>query len=651
MFDILEADIVVMQELKIQRKDLRDDMVLVPGWDCFFSLPKHKKGMDMNYLPLKPIANDEGYSGVGIYTRQSVCEPIRAEEGLLGVLCRPGSSVPYRELPDDEAIGGYLSYSEMMDLGVDPAALDAEGRCVVVEFPAFVLFGVYCPANSRGGDAGVMFRHAFWNALDMRLRKLDAMGKRVILTGDLNNAKNELDIAGAEEDKRKEGTTHAEFVSTPNRRILNQLLEDGEVFGPRDEGREKSILFDACRAFHPKRQGMYTHWDTKKNMRPGNFGSRIDYLLTSILMKSWCTDSNIQEGLLVGIPLPWYRHYANLQQGSDHCPVYVVFDDVVLLDNEKRHLKDIMNPPGVFEDGQRLQEVPTKATLAFSARLLPEFNVGQRQNIKDMFKRQPSATNTTFFASPQTSLPMSPPKATEAAASSSFAQSSTQTSTTSTISTQSPSKASAVKRKPSDSNGSKAKKVKQTSTAPTPPGRAQGTLRAFFSAKPTEKATMGELTAAEEPIPASLFDAVSSLDHVTATNNVHSPKQNIATSQVNDARGIHSQRESPDSIIDRVAQAQDGESDSDLTQAVEKRINSSEKWGMLMRKPKIPLCEDHEEPCQAFQTKKKGINCGRTFYICARPVGPSGDKEKNTQWRCWTFIWASDWQGGAGGSS
>jgi exonuclease III len=45
MFDILEADIVVMQELKIQRKDLTDDMVLVPGWDCFFSLPKHKKGM------------------------------------------------------------------------------------------------------------------------------------------------------------------------------------------------------------------------------------------------------------------------------------------------------------------------------------------------------------------------------------------------------------------------------------------------------------------------------------------------------------------------------------------------------------------------------------------------------------------------------
>jgi hypothetical protein len=50
MFDILEADIVIFQETKIQRKDLRDDMVLVPGWDCYFSLPRHKKGMSRQDL-------------------------------------------------------------------------------------------------------------------------------------------------------------------------------------------------------------------------------------------------------------------------------------------------------------------------------------------------------------------------------------------------------------------------------------------------------------------------------------------------------------------------------------------------------------------------------------------------------------------------
>lgn len=51
MFDTLEADIVIMQETKIQRKDLRDDMVLVPGWDVYFSLPKFKKGINTPFPP------------------------------------------------------------------------------------------------------------------------------------------------------------------------------------------------------------------------------------------------------------------------------------------------------------------------------------------------------------------------------------------------------------------------------------------------------------------------------------------------------------------------------------------------------------------------------------------------------------------------
>lgn len=45
MFEILEADIVCFQELKIQKQDLKDDMVLIPGWDSYFTFPKHKKGM------------------------------------------------------------------------------------------------------------------------------------------------------------------------------------------------------------------------------------------------------------------------------------------------------------------------------------------------------------------------------------------------------------------------------------------------------------------------------------------------------------------------------------------------------------------------------------------------------------------------------
>jgi AP endonuclease-2 len=239
----------------------------------------------------------KGYSGVGIYTRQSVCCPIRAEEGILGVLSPPESSVAYRDQPESKAIGGYLTPLQLADLGVDPISLDAEGRCVVLEFPAFVIFGVYSPANSNGMRDD--FRLAFIKALDARLRNLQAAGKRVILTGDLNVSRSEIDSAGGEEDLRKMGLTHEDYVSTPNRRIYNQLIDGGEVFGERDEGRETAILSDLCREFHPNRQGMYTHWEQKINARPGNYGSRIDYVLASTSMRDWFSESNIQEGLMV----------------------------------------------------------------------------------------------------------------------------------------------------------------------------------------------------------------------------------------------------------------------------------------------------------------------------------------------------------------
>lgn len=44
MFDGLEADILILQETKIQAKGLEDDMVMIPGWDVYFSLPKAKTG-------------------------------------------------------------------------------------------------------------------------------------------------------------------------------------------------------------------------------------------------------------------------------------------------------------------------------------------------------------------------------------------------------------------------------------------------------------------------------------------------------------------------------------------------------------------------------------------------------------------------------
>lgn len=247
-----------------------------------------------------------GYSGVGIYTRNATCSPIRAEEGILGVLTPPNSTTQYRNLPESQQIGGYPSEFQVAELGVDPFMLDSEGRCVCLEFPAFVLFGVYSPANSNGLRDD--FRHAFISALDCRIRNLNKMGKRVVLVGDLNVSRTLIDTASSTDDVKRSGLDLDDYtdayISTPVRRIFNQLIINGEVAGERDEGREEPVLLDTVREFFPERKGMYTHWEQKINARPGNFGSRIDFVLISGSMRDWIVGANIQEGLMVGERVP-----------------------------------------------------------------------------------------------------------------------------------------------------------------------------------------------------------------------------------------------------------------------------------------------------------------------------------------------------------
>ena len=205
--------------------------------------------------------------------------------------------------------------------------LDSEGRGVILEFPAFVLIGVYCPATR--GEARKAFKIGFTNLLDIRVRNLVASGKRVILAGDLNIIKEPIDMANAEVDLRKSGTTIDKYFSEQPRRMFNQLLENGTFYGEPEEKRSQPVLYDVCRSFHPSRKGMFTCWETKINARPGNYGSRIDYILPSSEISSWFSDSNIQEGLMVcfsriGLALLTFqglRPLPSLRNYQGRCPV------------------------------------------------------------------------------------------------------------------------------------------------------------------------------------------------------------------------------------------------------------------------------------------------------------------------------------------
>ncbi|KAI9670778.1 MAG: Class II abasic (AP) endonuclease [Caeruleum heppii] len=635
MFEILEADIVVMQETKIQRKDLRDDMVLVPGWDCYFSLPKHKKG----------------YSGVAIYTKQSVCAPIRAEEGITGRLQPPNASIPYIDLPEDQQIGGYPTEDQLGWSAVDAAVVDSEGRCVILEFPALVLIGVYCPANRD--ETRDDFRLGFLNALDARVRNLTAIGKRVFLTGDLNISREEIDAAHAEEQLKKHEIDGESFVCTPARRLFNQLLEGGKVIGDRDEGREHPVLWDICRGFHPGRKGMYTCWEQKINARPGNYGARIDYVLCSIEMKDWFCDSNIQEGLM----------------GSDHCPVYATIRDAVSLPDceEEIPILDLMNPPGTFVSGKRLREYSMKDIPALSGKLIQEFD--RRRSIRDMFTKKPSSVTakgagmapdsipasidtSSTVASPLKQLEFgpvqSPTSSQQPSKPASPAKPNGSQVSLSDSATTSPIAKGNLKRSSANHTSSsrplKRGKSNGTSAAPAANGAGgkggQQSLKGFFAPK-AAIASNSSLPAPEIlPTKKTKSGSLEELSPERDTARTLVPIELPATPE----RAPLAATDGPCSPVDL---PKPSESPSALTSpTVHDPIVSKESWSKLFTKRATPLCEGHSEPCISLLTKKAGVNCGRSFWMCARPLGPSGGKERGTQWRCQTFIWCSDWNGG-----
>ncbi|KIW76705.1 exodeoxyribonuclease III [Fonsecaea pedrosoi CBS 271.37] len=563
MFDILEADVVIFQETKIQRKDLRDDMVLVPGWDNYWSLPKHKKG----------------YSGVVIYTRNATCAPVRAEEGITGILTPPNTSTSFRDLPDEEQIGGYPNAEQLSEADYDPATLDSEGRCVILEFPAFVLIGTYCPAERD--ETRTHYRTSYLRVLDARIRNLVKMGKRVVWAGDFNISREEIDTAAAQENMRKNGIDPVQWISTPARRMFNQLLVGGKVHGEREEGRETPIMWDLCRGFHEGRKGMYTCWETKVNARPGNYGSRIDYVVCSHDIKDWFSDANIQEGLM----------------GSDHCPVYAVLKDTVVVDGVERHILDMVNPPGMFVDGERKQEWTTKCLLPMSGKLIQEFD--KRQSIRDMFTRKPSLlksksnigdldTNGAAVDVPEAAIMAGgdAPTFSQAASSSDLSKT--------TLNVSSSTKTISVKRPARTIEPPTPVKRGKTASQTTSNGKGQQSLRGFFSAKPP----------------------------VAQAREVDGP---VAEAKV------EKEPQEPETLKAAVPLEEEAAS-----------FAAKQTWGKLFSKPVAPKC-DHGEPCKTMVTKKPGANCGRSFWMCARPLGPSGKQEKGSQWRCNTFIWASDW--------
>jgi AP endonuclease-2 len=333
------------------------------------------------------------------------------------------------------------------------------------------------------------------------------------------------------------------------------------------------------------------------------------------------------------------ENWLTVHQGSDHCPVYAILKEKVSLDGKETYISDVVNPPGMFEDGKRKEQWSTKNLLPISGKLIPEFD--RRRNIRDMFSRKPSLSSQKSFAeseemevrSPSTSVSMAPPPL------SNSAETVVQSGETSAVSIDhavvaSPARSAGFKRaqKP-EAAMPPAKRTKSgpQSAGTNGSGKGQQSLKGFFQAR-------------------SLTTNGSNSTKDTDTVGELPPQPTTVAMPTNDSQASVS--EAASSKVDVDTQREPGTASGDLniipTIDEASAEASKQSWGKLFSKPASPNCE-HGEPCKTMLTKKPGVNCGRSFWMCNRPLGPSGSKEKNTQWRCSTFIWASDWTGTGNG--
>lgn len=207
------------------------------------------------------------------------------------------------------------------------------------------------------------------------------------------------------------------------------------------------------------------------------------------------------------------------------------------------------------------------------------------------------------------------------------------------------------KRKASETSttqSSKKQKSTLNSTTKAAPAKGQKSLKGFFQSKPKPEEQANDsnenLPAASDTVVSK--DAQETVGDTTASEAVYasSTLPSLGTKDLTpsaNTRGSLAASDTPAKLETQPLPPLD-----DADEMVYDPIVNKESWQTLFRKPAAPLCESHEEPCKSMQTKKKGENQGRSFWMCARPLGPSGTKEKGTQWRCPTFIWCSDFKGG-----
>ena len=163
----LDAEVVAIQETKLQQAQLEDPMSRITGYESWWSHCKIKKG----------------YSGVGVYSRVA---PTHIREGF------------------------------------GEERFDREGRVIEMDFGAFLFFNVYFP-NGQMSPERLQYKLDFYEDFFDYTDACRRHGRSVVVCGDYNTAHNEIDLANPKANEKTSGFLRIE------RDWLDRIVQRGYV--------------------------------------------------------------------------------------------------------------------------------------------------------------------------------------------------------------------------------------------------------------------------------------------------------------------------------------------------------------------------------------------------------------------------------------
>ena len=221
-------DVLCLQEIKASIDQLPLWLSEIEGYWCYWH-------------------GDKGYSGVGLHVRNA--------------------TFPERPL-------------------FNHPAFDYERRIVTVRLPEMTVASIYVPNGGKDFPA----KMRFLEAMESFAAEYQASGFPLVLCGDLNVARTEMDVHAKERKPRAIGQLPEE------RALIERILGHG--------------LVDVHRTLEPDNTELFTWWAPWRNMKQRNIGWRLDYVLASASLASRAVSCVVQRE--VGT--------------SDHGPVVAVFD-------------------------------------------------------------------------------------------------------------------------------------------------------------------------------------------------------------------------------------------------------------------------------------------------------------------------------------